>query len=49
MRIESAEVDNGSIIVRRVYREGRGSVKIRKRFIKGKGYQVKGVIRVGVP
>jgi hypothetical protein len=49
VRIESAEVDNRSVIVRRVYREGRGSVKIRKGFVEGKGYRVRGVIRVGVP
>ena len=48
MRIESVKVDNGSVTVRKVYKEGRGSVKICKGFVKGKGYQVKGVIRVRV-
>ncbi len=41
MRIEFAEVNNGSVIVRRVLRRGKGSVRVRKRFIGGKGYQVK--------
>jgi hypothetical protein len=41
VRIEFIEVDNGSIIVRRVLRKGRGSAKIYKRFIEYKGYRVK--------
>jgi hypothetical protein len=38
MRIEFAEVDNGSVIVRRVLQRGRGSVKVYERFVEGKGY-----------
>jgi len=41
VRIEFVEVDNGSVIVRRVLRKDRGSVKIRERFIEDKGYRVK--------
>ena len=41
MRIEFTEVDNGSVIVRRVLQKSRGSVKIRERFIEGKEYRVK--------
>ena len=42
MRIESVKVDNGSVTVRKVYKEGRGSVKICKGFVKGKGVSSKG-------
>jgi hypothetical protein len=41
VRIEFAEVDNGSVTVRRVLWKGRGSAKIRERFVEGKGYRVK--------
>jgi len=41
VRIEFVKVDNGSVIVRRVLRKDRGSVKIRERFIEGKEYRVK--------
>jgi hypothetical protein len=36
--MEFVEVDNGFITVRRVLQRGRGSVKVRKRLIEGKGY-----------
>ena len=41
MEIEFAETDNKSVIIRRVLQKGRGSVKIRERFVSGKGYRVK--------
>ena len=41
MRIEFAEIDNKSVIVHRVLRRGRGSVKVCERFIKSKEYRVK--------
>jgi hypothetical protein len=41
VRIEFIEVGNRSIIVRRVLQKGRGSIKIYKGFIEGKGYRVK--------
>jgi hypothetical protein len=36
--MEFVKVDNGSIIVYRVLRRGRGSVKVCKRLVEGKGY-----------
>jgi hypothetical protein len=36
--MEFAEVDNGSVIVCRVLQRGRGSIKVRKRLVEGKGY-----------
>ena len=41
MRIKFIKVDNGFVIVRRVLRRGRGSVKVRERFVEGKRYRVK--------
>jgi len=38
MRIEFIKVDNGSVIVRRVLRRSKGSVKVYERFVKGKRY-----------
>jgi hypothetical protein len=36
--MEFAEVDNRSIIVYKVLQRGKGSIKVYKRLIKGKGY-----------